>query len=120
MTSKHQKREKTCTLEIPARSRQLETAKMRGLNDWRKNADVHFHFAARPACDVQRNAGKSPCMQRQQDYTNPPKVFRRPHGMAFVNALFGGWTVVVLLFFYIPIRFLVVYSFNSSLLNIIW
>jgi spermidine/putrescine transport system permease protein len=68
-------------------------------------------------------------MQRQQDYTNPPKVispaspsrmFRRPHGMALVNALFGGWTVVVLLFFYIPILFLVVYSFNSSRLNVIW
>ena len=40
--------------------------------------------------------------------------------MAFVNVLFGGWTVVVLLFFYIPILFLVVYSFNSSRLNVVW
>lgn len=40
--------------------------------------------------------------------------------MAFINALFGGWTVLVLLFFYIPILFLVVYSFNNSKLNIVW
>jgi len=68
-------------------------------------------------------------MHHQQGYTNRPnvisssaqsKVFRRPHGMAFVHALFGGWTMVVLLFFYIPILFLVVYSFNSSRLNVVW
>ncbi len=40
--------------------------------------------------------------------------------MARVNALFGGWTVLVLLFFYAPIVFLVAYSFNDSRLNIVW
>ncbi len=40
--------------------------------------------------------------------------------MARVNALFGGWTVLVLLFFYAPIGFLVAYSFNDSRLNIVW
>ncbi|MFT3780371.1 MAG: ABC transporter permease [Nibricoccus sp.] len=40
--------------------------------------------------------------------------------MALINALFGGWTMVVLAFFYVPILFLVVYSFNSSRLNVTW
>lgn len=40
--------------------------------------------------------------------------------MARVHALFGGWTVLVLLFFYAPIAFLVAYSFNSSRLNVVW
>ncbi|HLP01161.1 MAG: ABC transporter permease [Opitutaceae bacterium] len=40
--------------------------------------------------------------------------------MARVHALFGGWTVLVLLFFYAPIVFLVAYSFNSSRLNVVW
>lgn len=40
--------------------------------------------------------------------------------MAFLHALFGGWTVLVFLFFYLPILFLVVYSFNSSRLNVVW
>lgn len=48
------------------------------------------------------------------------KLFRRPRGMAFINTLFGGWTVLVMLFFYLPILFLVVYSFNNSRLNIVW
>ena len=55
--------------------------------------------------------------------TNPvseSKVFRRPRGMALINALFGGWTVLVMMFFYIPILFLVVYSFNNSRLNVVW
>lgn len=40
--------------------------------------------------------------------------------MALVDTLFGGWTAVVLAFLYLPILFLVVYSFNSSRLNILW
>jgi spermidine/putrescine transport system permease protein len=40
--------------------------------------------------------------------------------MARARALFGGWTVLVMLFFYAPILFLVAYSFNSSRLNIVW
>jgi spermidine/putrescine transport system permease protein len=43
-----------------------------------------------------------------------------PQGMALVNALFGGWSALVLLFFYAPILFLIVYSFNNSKLNIAW
>jgi spermidine/putrescine transport system permease protein len=48
------------------------------------------------------------------------RIFRLPKGMALLNALFGGWSVLVFLFFYIPIVFLVVYSFNSSRLNVLW
>jgi spermidine/putrescine transport system permease protein len=48
------------------------------------------------------------------------RSFRLPKGMALLNALFGGWSVLVFLFFYVPIIFLVVYSFNSSRLNVIW
>lgn len=46
--------------------------------------------------------------------------FRLPHGMARVNALCAGWSVVVLAFFYAPIVFLVVFSFNTSRLNVVW
>lgn len=46
--------------------------------------------------------------------------FQWPKGMALVNALFGGWSALVLLFFYAPIVFLVVYSFNNSKLNVVW
>lgn len=34
--------------------------------------------------------------------------------MARVNALFGGWTVAVLLFLYLPIVVLVIWSFNNT------
>jgi len=40
--------------------------------------------------------------------------------MALVNALFGGWSMVVLVFFYAPIAFLILYSFNDSKLNVVW
>jgi spermidine/putrescine transport system permease protein len=40
--------------------------------------------------------------------------------MALVNALFGGWSALVLVFFYAPIAFLIVFSFNSSKLNVVW
>lgn len=46
--------------------------------------------------------------------------FRFPSGMALVQALFGGWSALVFLFLYGPIAFLVVYSFNSSRLNVLW
>jgi spermidine/putrescine transport system permease protein len=32
----------------------------------------------------------------------------------------GGWTALVLLFFYLPIVVLVAYSFNASRLNVVW
>jgi spermidine/putrescine transport system permease protein len=41
-------------------------------------------------------------------------------GMSIVHRLFGGWTVAVLTFLYVPIVLLVVYSFNKSDLNIVW
>src|SRR2546423_5482097 len=41
-----------------------------------------------------------------------------PVGMSNVHRLFGGWTVAVLTFLYLPIALLVVYSFNRSRLNI--
>src|SRR5262245_8667428 len=46
--------------------------------------------------------------------------FRLPKGMAQVNAVFGGWSALVLVFFYAPILFLIVFSFNSSKLNVVW
>ncbi len=40
--------------------------------------------------------------------------------MALINALFGGWSALVMVFFYAPIVFLVVFSFNNSKLNVVW
>ncbi len=40
--------------------------------------------------------------------------------MKIANLLLGGWTAVVMLFFYLPIVILVVFSFNTSRLNILW
>ena len=40
--------------------------------------------------------------------------------MKLVNALCGWWTVIVLLFLYLPIALLIAYSFNKSRLNIQW
>jgi spermidine/putrescine transport system permease protein len=40
--------------------------------------------------------------------------------MNWVRRLFAGWTVFVLIFFYLPIAILVLYSFNESRLNIQW
>jgi len=37
-----------------------------------------------------------------------------------VRRLLAAWTVVVLLFFYLPITVLVVFSFNTSRLNVVW
>lgn len=48
------------------------------------------------------------------------RKWKIPGGMRLANALCGGWTVLVLIFLYFPIVFLVVYSFNSSKLNIVW
>jgi spermidine/putrescine transport system permease protein len=45
---------------------------------------------------------------------------RLPSGMALVNRLCGWWTALVLVFLYLPIALLVVYSFNSSRLNVVW
>ena len=43
-----------------------------------------------------------------------------PQGPAVQRAFFGGWTVAVFAFLYLPIALLVVYSFNDSKLNLYW
>ena len=40
--------------------------------------------------------------------------------MNWVNRLFTAWTGFVLLFFYLPIGILILFSFNESRLNIVW
>lgn len=40
--------------------------------------------------------------------------------MKWVQRLFGGWTALVMLFFYLPIAVLVLFSFNESRLNVVW
>ena len=46
--------------------------------------------------------------------------WKLPGGMRLANGLCGAWTVLVMIFLYFPIVFLVIYSFNSSKLNIVW
>lgn len=43
-----------------------------------------------------------------------------PNPLKVLEWLFGGWTLLVFAFFYIPILLLVVYSFNDSKLNVLW
>lgn len=43
-----------------------------------------------------------------------------PQGPAVQRAFFGGWTIAVFAFLYIPILLLVVFSFNASRLGISW
>jgi len=50
----------------------------------------------------------------------PRRFLRVPEGMPRVNLLFGGWTLLVLAFLYLPIAILVAYSFNDSKLNVVW
>jgi spermidine/putrescine transport system permease protein len=40
--------------------------------------------------------------------------------MKVVNALLAVWTALVMIFFYLPILILIVFSFNTSRLNILW
>ena len=46
--------------------------------------------------------------------------YRFPSGMKLVNRLLGSWTALMLLFLYLPIFLLVIYSFNDSKLNVVW
>ena len=46
--------------------------------------------------------------------------FRLPSGLRLLDFCLGGWTVLVLVFFYLPIAVLVAYSFNASRLNVVW
>jgi spermidine/putrescine transport system permease protein len=43
-----------------------------------------------------------------------------PSGLTLLNWFLRSWTVLVFLFLYVPIVVLVVFSFNSSRLNIVW
>ena len=43
---------------------------------------------------------------------------RLPSGMRLVNLLCGWWTLLVFVFLYLPIVLLIVYSFNTSRLNV--
>ena len=43
-----------------------------------------------------------------------------PTGMQRVQLLLSGWTAIVLVFLYLPIVILIIYSFNRSALNIVW
>ncbi len=46
--------------------------------------------------------------------------FHFPSGMRLIDLFFGGWSILVFIFLYVPIILLVVYSFNNSRLNILW
>ncbi len=57
------------------------------------------------------------------DALNPVATSRRwwlPQSPAVQRFFFGGWTVAVLAFLYLPILLLVVFSFNDSKLNLHW
>lgn len=45
---------------------------------------------------------------------------RLPSGMRLVNLLLGSWTFLILIFLYLPILLLIVYSFNDSKMNVRW
>jgi spermidine/putrescine transport system permease protein len=46
--------------------------------------------------------------------------WRLPSGTKLQHWLFGGWTLLVFAFLYIPILLLIIYSFNESKLGIRW
>ena len=50
----------------------------------------------------------------------PGRRWWLPQGPAVQRAFFGGWTIAVFAFLYLPIVLLVVYSFNDSKLNLYW
>ena len=50
----------------------------------------------------------------------PGRRWWLPQGPAVQRAFFGGWTVAVFAFLYLPIVLLVVYSYNDSKLNLYW
>jgi spermidine/putrescine transport system permease protein len=49
-----------------------------------------------------------------------PSPARHPLGISTLDVFFGTWTALVMAFLYIPIALLVVFSFNSSRLNVRW
>lgn len=50
----------------------------------------------------------------------PTAGWRIPSGPQLQRLLFGGWTIVVFAFLYIPIIILIVFSFNDSRLTVQW
>ena len=48
------------------------------------------------------------------------RSFHFPSGLRLMDMFFGGWSVLVFIFLYVPIVLLVGYSFNNSRLNILW
>ena len=68
-----------------------------------------------------RKSAITPTLHPPQMRRNSPQMPRTaPIGMSLIHRLFGLWTFFILLFLYLPIALLVVYSFNSSRLNIVW
>ena len=49
-----------------------------------------------------------------------PASLRRLSGLQLTQAGLRAWTALVLVFLYLPVLVLVVYSFNASRLNIVW
>jgi spermidine/putrescine transport system permease protein len=47
-------------------------------------------------------------------------ILKKYHGAQIQRWFFGGWTLLVFAFLYIPILLLIIFSFNSSRLNIRW
>jgi spermidine/putrescine transport system permease protein len=47
-------------------------------------------------------------------------LLKKYHGTQIQRWLFGAWTLLVFAFLYIPILLLIIFSFNSSRLNIRW
>ena len=48
------------------------------------------------------------------------RTFRLPRGLRALNLFLVSWTAAVFVFLYVPIILLIVYSFNTSRLNIQW
>jgi spermidine/putrescine transport system permease protein len=46
--------------------------------------------------------------------------WRMPSGPQLQRIVFGGWTILVFAFLYIPILILIIFSFNESRLNLQW
>lgn len=50
----------------------------------------------------------------------PARRWWLPQGPVVQRAFFGGWTIAVFAFLYVPILLLVIYSFNDSRMNLHW
>lgn len=50
----------------------------------------------------------------------PARRWWLPQGPDVQRAFFGGWTIAVFAFLYVPILLLVIYSFNDSRMNLHW